>query len=130
MKKTLFIASFLFSMFTFSQKYDGDYYVLKTSYVNELDSSLNFQEETKFNILINEELIVLQDPRIPSKLLMYLIKEAAVEEGVLYSYYKCVNDHLGDNSTSDLHFYMKDNKLNLMISGTSSSQVFYDLKKN
>lgn len=120
--------------------FNGEYESYKTSYKDELHSQSNFIEETRFNIAIHIKnspvsgRVVIQDLRIPDKLLIYKIVQL---DTVMSSYngdlkiYDVLSQHLESNQSEKIIFYNNENKqMNLMVLGENSSQVFYDIKKN
>jgi len=139
MKSIILILLFIFSLEAYSQSFNGDYMSFKTSYEDNEYVENNFREETKFNIAIFIEAdakdgrIVIQDPRIPQKLLIYRVinrSEYAEIEGRWIGVYECLPDHLENETNTTLTFYISDQEeLNLMVSDDYSSQMFFNLTK-
>lgn len=124
----------LTSPFVFTQNFNGSYKSEGISFANHEDPTQNFIEENTFNISVgifgDEGYVACQDPRLPDKILIYQVNSAAVELEGKYIYWKCLNEHIGDGSASNLVFYDDDHgNLNLMISSGNTSQVFRDLEK-
>lgn len=139
MKKMLITLTILINTICYSQNFNGDYRSYKTSFRDNVDAENNFVEETEFRIavLINEEQddgrIVIQDPRIPAKLLIYKVIDylgVLKDNGNTNYLYKCITEHL-DNpvETTIVFYYPIDKKLSLMVYNEKSSQVFFDLEK-
>jgi len=140
MKKEILIAlAILLNTICYSQNFTGDYRSYKTSFRDSVDAENNFVEETEFRIavLINEEQddgrIVIQDPRIPDKLLIYKVIEyvGIFKDNDIVTYlYKCKTEHLDNPMENTIGFYYpKDKKLSLIVYNEKSSQVFFDLEK-
>lgn len=116
-----------------SQDYNGKFISDETSYKDEINPENNFVEQTRNYIIVqiegNEGGVICQDPRIPDKVLAYRITEEVDALGdLMFIFRNCVNEHLGDGSTSTLTFYKDEaGDLNLMISTENDSQVFNDL---
>jgi len=134
MKLISFLLVVLITITSYSQDFNGDYRSYETSYKSEIDSTQNFVEKTDFKIFVSidkdDGYIFCQDPRIPDKLLQYRITTEVINLQNNYIFKNTINDHLNDNTTSDIVFYYDtQNNLNLMISNTKASQVFKDLVK-
>lgn len=138
MKKILITIIYLFTTLSYSQNFNGDYRSYKTSFRDNVDAENNFVEETEFRIavLIQENgkdgRLVIQNPRIPDKLLIYKVVTylgVLKDSGKTNYLYKCLTEHL-DNplETTIVFYYTTDKKLNLMVYDKESSQVFFDLK--
>lgn len=132
--KKITLLLLLITFTTYSQDFNGEYKSYETSYRSNIDSTQNFVEKTEFKIFIsineNEGYIICQDPRIPNKLLEYRIASKVNKIQENYFYKNCINEHLKNNSTSDIVFYFdKEDNLNVMISNEKHSQVFKDLIK-
>lgn len=128
-----------FLFFSYSQNFNGDFRSYKTSFQDFSSTENNFIEETEFKIavLINKNnddgRIVIQDPRIPEKLLIYKVVNylgILKDKGIISYLYKCTTDHLINPIEVTLVFYYPiDKKLSLMVSSEESSQAFFDLVK-
>ena len=139
MKTSILLFLLIFSIGANCQTFNGDYGCFNTSYKDNDHAENNFNEETKFNIavLIEESTkggrVIIQDPRIPQKLLIYKIinrSEYAEIEGRWIGVYECLTDHLENETNTTLTFYISDQKeLNLMVSDDISSQMFFNLTK-
>jgi hypothetical protein len=125
----------IFNLSVTAQIFVGDYISYKTSFKDEENKENNFVEETKFNIavFINENKddgdIIIQDPRIPKKLLAYRIvrfKEEIKHNNLTLEIYEATAEHLDTKPIVTITFYTDEQK-NLMISDEKSSQVFFDL---
>ena len=140
MKKILLITFTLFHLIGFAQNFTGDYRSFKTSYKDESSTENNFIEESEFRIGVfidenkKEGVIIIQDPRIPKKLLAYNVIEyigKLEDKGIVSYLYKCETEHLENPKEVILTFYYPvDKKLSLMVYNKESSQVFFDLKIN
>ena len=125
-----------------SQNFTGSYTSTQTSFNDIKDSKNNFKENTLFNITIvydstkiGNSYILIQDPRIPKKVLTYKIKKKFVkmpsDEYTISSYIfkDCLNTNT--NSITDIViYYNKQNELNLMVADNKSSQAFKKLIKS
>ncbi|MHB1108320.1 MAG: hypothetical protein ACYCZ2_18340 [Lutibacter sp.] len=139
MKKILIALTILLNTICYSQNFTGDYRSYKTSFRDSVDAENNFIEESEFRIavLINEEQddgrVVIQDPRISDKLLIYKVIDylgILKNNGNTNYLYKCIVEHL-DNPVeiTIVFYYPTDKKLSLMVYNEISSQVFFDLLK-
>jgi hypothetical protein len=139
--KTLLMVSMLFITYVgLAQNFNGTYTSMATSYYDPDNKVNSFKENALFNISIVYEngkkpigYILIQDPRIPKKVLKYEITNELVkitfpnETTVFYTFKKCLN--VNRNTTNDIElYYDKQNKLNLMIYDGNTSQMFFDLK--
>ncbi|AZJ35246.1 hypothetical protein D6T69_06820 [Tenacibaculum singaporense] len=120
----------MFSTQIMAQSFNGEYKSLLTSFKSEIDSTRNYKEKAEFNLLISNEYIVIQDIRLPKKLLIYKCKKPLKKLFNIFIKESCNNEHMENNSKSNITFYNSKNKLNLMISDKESSQVFFNLIKN
>jgi hypothetical protein len=81
----------------------------------------------------NDGRIVIQDPRIPKKLLVYKVITYLGEvedDGITSFLFNGITDHLQNPIEVNLVFYYpKDKKLSLMVYSKETSQVFFDLVK-
>ena len=119
--------------------FNGEYESYKTSYKDELHSQNNFIEETRFNIAIHIKSspvsggVVIQDLRIPDKLLIYKIVQldtVASSNNSDLKIYDVLSQHLERNQSEKIIFYNSENKqMNLMVSDGNSSQVFFNINK-
>lgn len=122
----------------YAQNFNGDYKSYKTSFKSELDSTKNFIDKSTFNIAVlinelkNDGRIVIQDQRIPNKLLIYKVNSylgKLKDNGTDLYLYKCKTNHLDIlEEVTLVLYYDKSKDLNLMINDKESSQVFFDLK--
>lgn len=122
-----------------AQNFNGDYISNKTSFRDNVNAENNFVEETEFRIAVlidenqNEGRIVIQDPRIPDKLLIYKVIDylgILKDNGNTNYLYKCIAEHLDNPVEITIVFYYPiDKKLSLMVYNEISSQVFFDLLK-
>lgn len=125
--KIIFILFFI-THYLVPPNFNGDYKSYKTSFKSEIDTTQNFIEKTEFNVSITSEHIVIQDPRIPKKLLIYKCDKPLKKLFDVFIKENCINEHLENNTASTITFYKKEDKFNLMLSDNKSSQVFFDLK--
>lgn len=125
----LFILILLFTSCTKAQDFTGNYKSYSTSFSNETNPEQNFKEQAEFNLSITPNNIIIQDVKMPDKMLTYTITKPLEQLNELYVYNDCINEHLKSKTTSTLTFYRKDSKLNLMVSNEQYSQVFFDLKQ-
>lgn len=128
MKKTPLLLLLFFSYIVASQNFNGSYKSYLTSFKSEIDSAKNFKEKAEFNLSVTDTYITIQDIRLPQKPLIYKCKKPLKKLFNLYIKEKCTNEHLEDDSVSEITFYKKENRLNLMVSDNTSSQVFFNLK--
>jgi hypothetical protein len=128
MKKKITFILFFITQYLVSQNFNGDYKSYKTSFKSEIDTTQNFIEKTEFNLSITNEYIIIQDPRIPKKLLIYKCNKPLKKLFDVFIKEDCVNEHLGNSSKTNLTLYKIKDKLNLMLSDDKSSQMFFDLK--
>lgn len=140
----MFYAFLLFSyaIIGISQNFNGSYTSMQTSFNDLKDSKNNFKENTLFNITIvydsmkiGNSYILIQDPRIPKKVLTYKIEnkfvKMASDDYTISSYIfkNCIDTNT--NSISDIViYYNKQNELNLMVADNKSSQAFKKLIKS
>lgn len=131
-----------FTILGVSQNFNGSYTSMQTSFNDLKDSKNNFKENTLFNITIvydstkvGNSYVLIQDPRIPKKVLTYKIKKKFVkmpsDEYTISSYIfkDCLNTNT--NSLTDVViYYNKQNELNLMVADNKSSQAFKKLIKS
>lgn len=129
MEKILLLLLLLFSNIVASQNFNGEYKSYTTSFKSEIDSTKNYKEKVEFNLSVTDVYIVIQDVRQSKKPLIYKCKVPLKKMFNIYVKEECVNEHLENNSTSTITFYKKENRLNLMVSDSLSSQVFFNLKK-
>tara|TARA_R110001583_G_scaffold125021_6_gene276488 strand:- start:271 stop:693 length:423 start_codon:yes stop_codon:yes gene_type:complete len=136
--KNIFKVYILFFVITsYSQNFNGDYRSYKTSFEDFSSTKNNFIEETEFRIAVfinkngTDGDIIIQDPRIPKKLLAYKVMDyigKLEDDGIISYLYKCKTEHLESTKEVILTFYFPiDKKLSLMVSDENSSQVFFDL---
>jgi hypothetical protein len=135
---TILLFQFLFSI-GYSQNFNGDFRSYKTSFQDFSSTKNNFIEETEFKIAViinennNDGRIVIQDPRIPKKLLVYKVITYLGEvedDGIISFLFNGITDHLQNPIEVNLVFYYpKDKKLSLMVYSKETSQVFFDLIK-
>jgi len=135
---TILLFQFLFSI-CYSQNFNGDFRSYKTSFQDFSSTKNNFIEETEFKIAViinennNDGRIVIQDPRIPKKLLVYKVITYLGEvedDGIISFLFNGITDHLQNPIEVNLVFYYpKDKKLSLMVYSKETSQVFFDLIK-
>jgi|AntAceMinimDraft_6_1070360.scaffolds.fasta_scaffold94991_1 hypothetical protein len=135
---TILLFQFLFSI-GYSQNFNGDFTSYKTSFQDFSSTKNNFIEETEFKIAViinennNDGRIVIQDPRIPKKLLVYKVITYLGEvedDGIISFLFNGITDHLQNPIEVNLVFYYpKDKKLSLMVYSKETSQVFFDLIK-
>jgi hypothetical protein len=135
---TILLFHFLFSI-GYSQNFNGDFRSYKTSFQDFSSTKNNFVEETEFKIAViinennNDGRIVIQDPRIPKKLLVYKVITYLGEvedDGIISFLFNGITDHLQNPIEVNLVFYYpKDKKLSLMVYSKETSQVFFDLIK-
>jgi hypothetical protein len=130
-----------FTILGVSQNFNGSYTSMQTSFNDIKDSKNNFKENTLFNITIvydstkiGNSYILIQDPRIPKKVLTYKIKKQVVkmpsDENTISSYIfkNCLNSNT--NLITDIViYYNKQNELNLMVADDKGSQAFKKLIK-
>ena len=138
MKKILFVLLISLNVISYSQNFNGIYRSHKTSYSDESSAENNFIEEAEFRIavLINENggdgSIVIQDPRIPNKLLIYMVVGYVGElknKGINSFIYRCVPEHIDSLFETFMTFNINTkNELSLMVYDKESSQYFFDLK--
>lgn len=138
MKKTLITLTIFINTICYSQNFNGDYRSFKTSFRDNGNAENNFVEETEFRIAVlidenqNEGSIVIQDPRISDKLLIYKVIDyiGVLKDNDIVSYlYKCETEHLDNPMENTIGFYYpKDKKLSLIVYNEKSSQVFFDLE--
>jgi len=124
---------------TYAQNFNGDYRSYKTSFQDFSSTKNNFIEETEFKISVqinknnDDGRIVIQDPRIPEKLLIYKVIDSLgmlKDKGIISYLYKCTTDHLINPIEVTLVFYYPiDKKLSLMVYSKETSQAFFDLIK-
>jgi hypothetical protein len=136
---TILLFQFLFSI-GYSQNFNGDFRSYKTSFQDFSSTKNNFVEETEFKIAViinennNDGRIVIQDPRIPKKLLVYKVITylGEVEDnGIISFLFNGITDHLQNPIEVNLVFYYpKDKKLSLMVYSKETSQVFFNLSKD
>lgn len=138
MKKIIITIIFLFTSLSYSQNFTGDYRSYKTSFQDFSSTKNNFIENSEYRIAVfisknqREGTIVIQDPRIPKKLLAYKIIDYVGKinnKGITNYLYKCNTEHLENPKEVILTFYYPtDKKLSLMVYNKESSQVFFDLE--
>ena len=136
MKVIIFIFLAVCPLLLYGQIPNGEYVSLKTSYKNNTLNDNNFIEESRFNISIqfdeiaSNSKIIIQDIRIPKKLLMYeIIKEIdyPMKNDSINSY-KCFVSHINNKIVTTVTFHRnKRNQINLLISDNHSSQMFFNL---
>lgn len=137
--KKIFLVLFIFlKITTYSQNFNGEYRSDKTSFEDFSNAENNFIEEVKFKIAIlieengKDGRIIIQDPRIPKKLLIYKVIDYLGElenRGVKSFLYKCIPDYIDDPIDTILTFNINTkNELSLMVYDKESSQYFFDLK--
>jgi hypothetical protein len=107
MKKKITFILFFITQYLVSQNFNGDYKSYKTSFKSEIDTTQNFIEKTEFNVSITNEYIIIQDPRIPKKLLIYKCNKPLNKLFDVFIKENCTSEHLGDNSTSTITFYRR-----------------------
>lgn len=138
MRSLCFCLILTFNINLFSQSINGEYLSFKTSYKDEVNKSNDFVEESKFNIAIHvtkegDGRVVVQDPRIPRKLLIYKIKgllEDLSDDNTFLKIFNCVSEHLDVYKEEKIVLYTDGSqRLNLMISDINSTQMFFDLRK-
>ena len=121
----------------YSQNFEGEYRSHKTSFNDEINPENSFVEETDFNILIiptkneKEGLIIIQDPRIPYKNLIYTIESFIGEltDGSIKSQlFKVRSEHTTEESSIITIYTNKKGSQNLMVSNSKSSQVFFEIE--
>ena len=85
-KKQITTFFLLFTLRIVSQNFNGSYSSMQTSFFDSKNSKNNFKENTLFNITvvydtakIANSYILIQDPRIPKKVLTYKIKKQFVK---------------------------------------------------
>jgi hypothetical protein len=131
-----------YSIIGIAQNFNGVYTSFQTSFNDIRDSKNNFKENTLFNITIvydstkkENSYILIQDPRIPKKILTYKLKKQCVkmpsDEYTIASYVfkDCLN--VNTKSITDIViYYNKQNELNLMVADNKSSQAFKKLIKS
>lgn len=90
MRKTLVILLILFiTTISFSQNFNGDFRSFKTSFKDISNPSNNFTSNSEFRIAVmidknqDDGSIVIQDPRIPNKLLVYQVIEGSASTKVI-----------------------------------------------
>ena len=128
LKQALIIIFILVSILASSQDFNGNYTSNFTSYHNNADSTLDYTERTMFNLFIADSVIIIQDVRIPDKLLAYFIPEKPVLFEGKSIYLNVINDHLNNGTTSTIIIYRKEDKINLLLDNKNESQMFFDLK--
>lgn len=115
---------------------NGNYISNRTSFQDFNNSENNFVEEAQYNLTIqiqnNEGIILIQDPRIPDKPLIYRVyskgKEVSKDNTKAY-FYNAYTEHLKRPLKTYIGVYKsKDKPLNLMVADSLSSQVFHCLK--
>ena len=140
-KKYITFFFLLLTIHVVSQNFNGSYTSMQTSFNDTKDSKNNFKENTLFNIIIvydstklGNSYVLIQDPRIPKKVLTYKIEKKFVkmpsDEYTISSYIfkDCLNTNT--NSITDIViYYNKQNELNLMVADNKSSQAFKKLIK-
>ncbi|WP_223032682.1 hypothetical protein [Hanstruepera marina] len=139
MKSIVFIILMSFSINAYCQFFNGDYMSNETSYKDNKNNENNFREKSNFNIAIfiedntTDGTIIIQDTRIPEKLLAYRItgrKDFVETGGRWIAIYNCIAEHLDDKKKETLTFFIsRENELNLMVSDSTSSQMFFNLQK-
>lgn len=141
MNKKIFFAiiTYLFFKMGHAQlvSINGDYISQKTSFqdVNNLDNS--FVEEAINNIFIqiddNSGVFAFQDMRFPNNILSYKINffKGKIDDGVKETFtYNCTSLHNEEPSLEQIILYIFENRsINVMISDSSSNQIFYGLIK-
>ncbi|WP_242203240.1 hypothetical protein [Aestuariivivens insulae] len=122
----------------YAQGFNGTYVSQRASYTDHANPNEDFTESTKFNIAIAIDGekgvgdIIVQDPRIPNKILAYRVVEPVEtieKDNIQYHIYQCLAEHLDGQAREKVTFYKKQGKLNLMVSSKGSSQLFFDLVK-
>lgn len=140
MRKTLVILLILFiTTISFSQNFNGDFRCFKTSFKDISNPANNFTSNSEFRIAVmidknqDDGSIVIQDPRIPNKLLVYQVIDyigVLKDKGITSYLFKCKTEHLDvPIETTIIFYYTIDKKLNLLISTEKYSQAFHDLQK-
>lgn len=142
MKNSIIVFFTILTTVCFSQNFNGSYTSMQTSFNDFKDSKNNFKENTLFNITIvydttktGNSYILIQDPRIPKKVLTYKIKKRFVkipsDEYTISSYIfkDCINTNTS-SITDIVIYYNKQNELNLMVADNISSQAFKKLIKS
>lgn len=131
----------IYSLISSSQNFSGNYTSMHTSFLDNINSNNNFKENTLFNISIvydsiniKNNYILIQDPRIPKKVLSYKLNKKVEKmptneyANSSYVFRGCLN-----TNTKQLFeiiiYYNKQNDLNLMISDDKFSQAFKKLIK-
>ena len=121
----------------YSQSFEGEYISHKTSFKDEINSENSFIEETEFNIIIvpktveKEGVIIIHDPRIPKKNLIYSIVDSIgkLTDRQIKSYiFQCRSEHTNEQESMITLYLNEKENLSLMVSNAESSQVFFDLK--
>jgi hypothetical protein len=118
----------------FQKDYSGYYTSDKATFKSEINSNKNFTETSPFNIAVEiqedntDGRIIIQDTRIPEKLLIYRVlslKDKIELEGYNIIRFDCINEVT--NLKEQAIFYSDDKGLRLMISNDDSTQVFHNL---
>lgn len=139
MKLLQFIILVLTSNSLMSQELkNGEYISNRTSYQEFKSKENNFAEDAQYNLTIqiqkNEGIILIQDPRIPDKPLIYKIYskgEEVSDSNIKVTFYNAYTEHLNLPQKYYIGIYQsKDKSLNLMVADNLSSQVFHKLLIN
>src|SRR5690606_15505513 len=133
-----FLAILLLNIsFVSAQIYENtDYVSNRTSFQDFNNSGNNFIEDAQYNLTIqiqdNEGIILIQDPRISEKPLIYRIyskgkKVSNTSTNAIF--YNAYIEHVETPQKTYIGIYKsKDKSLNLMVEDSLSSQVFHNLK--
>src|SRR5690606_34396972 len=119
-----FILVLTINSLTSQELKNGEYISHRTSYQDFLNNENNFVEDTRFNLSIqlrdNGGIIIIQDPRIPEKLLIYKIyaEGKEVSKGNIKAvFYHAYTEHLEISLKTYIGLYRsKGDVLNLMVS--------------
>lgn len=123
--------------FLLSQEFEnGNYMSHKTSYQDFKNKENNFVEDAQYNLTVQIQdikgIILIQDPRIPNKPLIYRIysKGEVSNDNIKGTFYNAYTEHLKTPLKTYIGIYKsKDKSLNLMVADSLSSQVFHGLKR-
>ncbi|HZW77506.1 MAG TPA: hypothetical protein VFF21_04280 [Flavobacteriaceae bacterium] len=138
MKNYLLVAFLYFwTLASFAQSFPnftGSYISQHTSYVNNEDASENYQEDTENRVfvLLKEDgtgFAALVDPRTPDVSLLYSIERLDKEYTLMDVHYYIFDAvYLTRDWDVKILFYIKEEKLNLMLDYDFATQVFHDLE--
>lgn len=130
-------------LFTFNALFaqdfnNGEYTCNKTSFKDFCNQENNFVEHSRYNVSLQiqetkkEGIVIVQDPRIPRKPLIYMIVSSGYKienDSITAMFYDAKAEHLPSRMDTKIGIYRNIHKtLNLLIIDSLSSQVFHDLQ--